>query len=196
MNDFEHPTASSFLLAGAKSMDPVAWSRLVDTFGGIVYRWCRISGVAQADSPDLVQDVFASVARGISGFEREKREGSFRSWLATITRNRVRDHFRKQAAHERAAGGTDAWRRLEQQAESVDETISGDQIENLLVKKVLHQVEAEFEPSTWAAFWKTAVEARTGAEVAEELGMTLAAVYKAKSRVLGRLRDRLGELME
>lgn len=192
----EHPTASSMLLAGAKTMDPVAWSRLVDTFGGIVYRWCRTSGVAQGDAADVVQDVFASVARGIGRFEREKTEGSFRSWLATITRNRVRDHLRKQVDRERAVGGTDAWKRLQEQAESVDAAISDDQIQNLIVRKVLDGARAEFEPATWTAFWKTAVEARPAADVAQELGMTLTAVYKAKSRVLSRLRAHLGEVPE
>ena len=66
------------------------------------------------------QEVFASVARGIVKFRRDKDQGSFRSWLATITRNRVRDYFRRHAAREVAAGGTDALRRLEQHAESLD----------------------------------------------------------------------------
>jgi RNA polymerase sigma-70 factor, ECF subfamily len=101
----EHPTVSSLLLDGAKQMDPVAWSRLVSTFGPVVYRWCRSSGIRDSDAPDVVQEVFASVARGIGTFERQKEQGSFRSWLATITRNRVRDHFRRQSQRETAAGG-------------------------------------------------------------------------------------------
>ncbi len=189
-----HPTASSTLLLGVQSMDPVAWTRLVDTFGGIVYRWCRSSGVVQADAADVVQEVFTSVARGIGRFEREKPEGSFRSWLATITRNRVRDYFRKQSDRERAIGGTDAWMRLQEKAESIDETISSDEIGDLVLRKLLDNVKAEFEETTWVAFWKTAVEAKSAADVACELQTTIAAVYKAKSRVLSRIRSRFEEL--
>lgn len=92
----EHPTLSSSLLDGVQQMNADSWSRLVTTFGPIVYGWCRASGIGESDSPDVVQNVFASVASGICSFQREKDKGSFRSWLATISRNKVRDYFRKR----------------------------------------------------------------------------------------------------
>ncbi|MDY0166995.1 MAG: hypothetical protein RBS80_10655 [Thermoguttaceae bacterium] len=57
-------------------------------------------------------------------------------------------------------------------------------------------VQAEFEASTWRAFWRVAVDGQRPADVAEELGMTLHAVYKAKSRVLRRVRQELADLEE
>jgi RNA polymerase sigma-70 factor, ECF subfamily len=190
----EHPTVSSLLLEGVQRMDPVAWSRLVDSFGEIVYRWCRVSGVSPTDAEDLVQEVFASVARGVGTFERQKAEGSFRSWLATITRNRVRDYFRRQAEREVAAGGTDAQARLEQQADQLESTICPEGMENALVKRLLDAVRVEFEPATWNAFWATAIDGRQASDVAEATGLSVASVYQAKSRVLRRLRQRLSEL--
>jgi RNA polymerase sigma-70 factor, ECF subfamily len=190
----EHPTVSSLLLDGAKQMDPVAWSRLVSTFGPVVYRWCRSSGIRESDAPDVVQEVFASVARGIGTFERQKEQGSFRSWLATITRNRVRDHFRRQAQRETAAGGTDALQRLEQHAESLDSTITPESASGAVARQVIESVRAEFEPSTWNAFWETTIEGHSAAEVAEATGLSTASIYQAKSRVLRRLRQRLSEM--
>ncbi len=192
----EHPTASSLLLGEVQRMDPAAWSRLVDTFGGIVYRWCRASGVSENDAADVVQEVFASVARGIGGFQRQKAQGSFRSWLATITRNRVRDHFRRQAAQQAPVGGTDAWQALEQHPDLLESTICADSAQHPVVRRVLERVQAEFEPATWQAFWLTTVENRAAAEVAQATGLGIASVYQAKSRVLRRLRQRLGELPE
>jgi RNA polymerase sigma-70 factor, ECF subfamily len=190
----EHPTVSSLLLGGAKQMDPAAWSRLVSTFGPIVYRWCRSSGIRESDAPDVVQEVFASVARGIGTFERQKEQGSFRSWLATITRNRVRDHFRQQAKSEVAAGGTEALQRLEQHAESLDSTITPESAAGAVARQVLESVRAEFEPSTWNAFWRTTIEGHSAAEVAAATGLSTASIYQAKSRVLRRLRHRLAEM--
>lgn len=189
----EHPTVSSLLLEGVQQMDPVAWSRLVDCFGGIVYRWCRLSGVPPTDAEDLVQDVFASIARGIGTFERRKVEGSFRSWLATITRNRVRDYYRRQGNREAAVGGTDAQVRLEQHADPLESTISAEGLQGALVSRLLDGVRAEFEPATWNAFWATAIDGRQPSDVAEESGLSVASVYQAKSRVLRRLRQRLSE---
>jgi RNA polymerase sigma-70 factor (ECF subfamily) len=57
-------------------------------------------------------------------------------------------------------------------------------------------IRADFEEHTWQAFWAVAVDGRPGTDVAAELGMTPGAVYVAKSRVLRRLREDLGELLE
>jgi RNA polymerase sigma-70 factor (ECF subfamily) len=58
------------------------------------------------------------------------------------------------------------------------------------------QVRDEVHETTWRAFWQTAVEGRAGKDVASDLGITIAAVYLAKSRVMARLRERLRELDE
>jgi RNA polymerase sigma-70 factor (ECF subfamily) len=82
-------------------------------FGPIVYRWARQAGLSGADSADVVQDVFIAVARNIPNFQRQKTTASFRSWLATITRNRVRDCFRKQQLAPGGFGGTEALRQFQ-----------------------------------------------------------------------------------
>lgn len=175
-------------------MEPEGWSRLVGTFGPIVYRWCRASGVRDAEAPDVVQDVFASVARGVGDFQRAKDHGSFRSWLATITRNKVRDHFRRRAKQQDAIGGTDAMLHLQQQAEVLDSTICPESVESPIVRRVLELVRAEFEESTWQAFWLTTIEGKSAAEASEVVGISVASVYQSKSRVLRRLRKNLAEL--
>ncbi|QDT01673.1 RNA polymerase sigma factor CnrH [Rubripirellula lacrimiformis] len=190
----EHPTLSSQWMMGVKQMQPDSWNRLASTFGPIVYQWCRTSGVSSSDAADVVQDVFASVARGIGNFERQKEQGSFRSWLATITRNRIRDHFRNQAKREAAIGGTDAWQRMEQQAESLESTVCPQSSEAALVHQVVAMVECEFEPKTWQAFLQTTIQQQPASQVAATLVMSVAAVYQAKSRVLRRIRTRLQEL--
>jgi RNA polymerase sigma-70 factor (ECF subfamily) len=53
-----------------------------------------------------------------------------------------------------------------------------------------------FEESTWQAFWQTAVEGSAGKDVALNLGMSLGAVYIAKSRVLGRIKEHIQLLID
>jgi RNA polymerase sigma-70 factor (ECF subfamily) len=53
------------------------------------------------------------------------------------------------------------------------------------------EVRGEFAPTTWHAFWQTAVEDRRPSDVAAELGLSVGAVYIARSRVLARLRHRI-----
>ena len=190
----EIPTLSSFLLCDVQKMRPEGWSRLVSTFGPIVYRWCRNSGVSGDDSADVVQDVFATVARKIGEFERRKEQGSFRSWLATITRSRIQDFFRRQAKAARAVGGTEAWARMQEQPELLESTIDGGNIQNQLLHSVTESVRNEFESTTWQAFLLTTVEEKQASLVAQELGISVASVYQAKSRVLRKLRERMSEI--
>ena len=190
----EHPTLSTNWLAGAQKMDADAWHRLVSVFGPIVYRWCRASSVPASDAPDVVQEVFATVARGISDFERQKSAGSFRSWLATITRSRTADYFRRAAKQQAAAGGTEAMLAMQRHAEAVDSTITHANLQSTISHQLLAQTKTEFEPSTWDAFWQTTIEGKSAGEVAQSTGLSRASVYQAKSRVLRNLRQRMVEL--
>ena len=58
------------------------------------------------------------------------------------------------------------------------------------------QVRLAFEDATWQAFWQTAVEGKPAKEVAARLGMTVGAVYIAKSRVLGRIKEQVAQLLD
>jgi RNA polymerase sigma-70 factor (ECF subfamily) len=56
------------------------------------------------------------------------------------------------------------------------------------------QVRDTFAPTTWQAFWQTAVEGKSAAEVGAELGMSVGAVYVARSRVLARLAEQIRQM--
>jgi RNA polymerase sigma-70 factor (ECF subfamily) len=186
------------LLERLRARQAGAWERLASLYGQTVYGWCRRAGVSEADAPDVSQEVFAAVARYLADFRRERPGDSFRGWLWTITRNKVRDHWRRRADEARAAGGTTAQEALQQVPEDVPpdsedatEAESGD-----LYRRALELIRSEFEERTWRAFLMVTVEARLPADVAAELGTTPGAVYIAKSRVLKRLREEFGDLLE
>ena len=56
-------------------------------------------------------------------------------------------------------------------------------------------IEPEFKPATWQAFRRVALEAAEPEAVAAELGLTVNAVFIAKSRVLRRLRTEIDGLI-
>jgi RNA polymerase sigma-70 factor (ECF subfamily) len=149
--------------------------------------------VAPEDAADIVQEVFTAVARSADTFQRRNPSDSFRAWLATIARNKIRDHFRRQRDAPAAKGGTAVQQQLQQLPEP-DEPEEASQVESLLSHRALELVRVEFEERTWQAFWRTGVDGEFPADVAEDLGMSVFAVYQAKSRVLRRLRRELAEL--
>jgi len=186
-------TATS-LLERVKARDPEAWRRLVDLYGPLVYEWCRQYGVRAHDAADLGQEVFTAVAANVVRFRRDRPGDSFRAWLWTITRNKIRDHFRRLQGTARARGGTDALEQLVRVPDSPPESsISGGRPGKAseLEHRAVQLVRPAVEERTWQAFWALTVEARPAADVAEELGMTVPAVYKAKYRVIRQIRREL-----
>lgn len=197
----ELPSLSTSLLVRIQQMRPDAWARLVDVFSPIVYRWARKAGLNGADSADVVQDVFIAVARNIGKFERQKQSASFRSWLATITRNRVKDCFKKRQHHPGGQGGTEALDQFHNvpdqysmSDQELENSISLAALDRRLPIRMLEIVRSECDPKTWQAFWLTTVENVSAADVAERLEMPVGNVYQAKSRILARLRRRMEEL--
>jgi RNA polymerase sigma-70 factor (ECF subfamily) len=192
---------SSTLLVRLRDHDPDAWRRLTHVFGPLVYGWCRGAGLAAPDAADVTQDIFRSVAAGLPRFRRDRPGDSFRGWLATISQNRIRDHFRRTKREAPAHGGTDFLQQMhnvpdQEIASHLDGSAATDPESRGIVRRALELVRAEFEPTTWTAFWRTTVDGAVPADAAAELGVSVNAVYKAKSRVLRRLRDELDGLLD
>jgi RNA polymerase sigma-70 factor, ECF subfamily len=189
------------LLQRARSKDQEAWQRLVQLYAPLGYSWCNRGGVRAEDADDLVQEVFqAAAAAGLDSFRRDRPGDTFRGWLRGITRNLVALYHRRQGRQPRAPGGTDALRRLQEipaDAPAMPDDADDPPAElRGLYHRALELVRGEFEKRTWRMFWLTVVEGRSPVDIAAELGVTPAAVRKAKSRVLHRLKQEVGDLIQ
>jgi RNA polymerase sigma-70 factor (ECF subfamily) len=184
------------LLERARGNDPEAWRRLVELYRPLVLFWCGRCGLRAEDAEDVVQEVFAAAAAGLGRFHRDRPGDTFRGWLRGIARNQALLHFRKNHGRPLAEGGAEAQARLE----GVVDPLVPDEEEaaevGQLYRRALDQVRAEFEESTWQAFWLTVIEGRSPAALAAELGMTAANIRQAKSRVLRRLKREVGDVLE
>ena len=196
------PQASSAtsrsLLARVQADEAQAWERLVNLYAPLVFHWCRSRGLQDQDVADVVQEVFRAVVAHVGAFRKERAADTFRGWLRRITQNKLRDHFRRRSREATGAGGSSAQQRLAQlpEREPADDLAPDDEGERILFGRALDLIREEFAEQTWAAFWRTAVEGRSARDVASDLGMTPGAVRVAKCRVLHRLREELGDLME
>jgi RNA polymerase sigma-70 factor, ECF subfamily len=187
-------STSLTLLERVRGRDGDAWERLLHLYGPLVARWCGLKGVRGQDADDVQQEVFQAVATGLDGFRRDRPGDTFRGWLRVITRNKLLDHFRRREKQPEAQGGTTANRQMQEVA---DQEIPDDTEEDLgaLYHRALELVRGEFEARTWEAFWRVAVGGQAPDVIAADLGVTPAAVRKAKSRVLHRLRQEIGDLI-
>ena len=182
------------LIQRAVQNEPYAWEQFVDLYAPLVHTWICQRRIESNTAADIVQEVFSSVHRSLSRFSQNG--GTFRGWLWTITRNKILDHVRRESKHPHATGGSTAnfaIGNLADECELPESEPTSKREHTELVHRAVFQVQGEFEPRTWQAFWRTTVDGFRTYVVAEELKMKPATVRQSKSRVLRRLRRQLGE---
>ncbi len=186
------------LLERIRLADDVAWAHFSKLYGPLILYWCRKCDLKDEDAADIAQDVMLTISQKISSFRREKPGDTFRGWMWTITRSKVLNLYRATRSLPVSVGNDQLNAMHAAPTESIisESSAPPDYPASELYRRAIELIENEFEASTMRAFWLTAVEERAPAEVAHQLQMTVAAVYKAKSRVLKRLRDELDGFLE
>jgi RNA polymerase sigma-70 factor, ECF subfamily len=187
-------STSTSLLQRALAHEPDAWARLVTLYSPLVRHWCRQAAIAHQDVPDISQEVFAALSSSLGSFRADRPGPTFRAWMRGVARIKLLEHIRHRG--EPAIGGTSARNRIEQVAAPLDDVELSESPDDLasLCQRALGLVKHEFEERTWRAFWRVTVEGHSTADVAVEMGITSSAIRQAKSRVLRRLKEELGEL--
>ena len=183
----------------ARLRDPAdagAWGEFVAIYEPLVYRLARRQGLQDADAHDLCQEVFRTVARAIERYDLDPTRGRFRGWLSRIARNLLINFLTRRPYRLRGSGSTSVQELLEAQpADDPSATaVFEAEYRRQLFRWAADAVRGEFAPSTWRAFWITAIDGRAPADAAAELGLSVGAVYIARSRVLARLKARIETL--
>jgi RNA polymerase sigma-70 factor (ECF subfamily) len=160
---------------------------LVRLYTPLLFHWSRRLGLQDQDAADLVQDVLIVLVRKLPDFQYQPGR-SFRGWMRTVLMNKWRDRPKV-----RSAASFDSEIHSQDSADS--DALEEREYRLYVVGRALRLMVTEFEPATWQACWETIMSGRPAAEVADELGLTVNAVYLAKSRVLGRLRQDLEGLL-
>jgi RNA polymerase sigma-70 factor (ECF subfamily) len=188
-------TRPSLLVRLRDARDEESWRTFVDTYGPLLYRWCRRRGLQDADAADVSQETLAEVARCIRTFAYQPERGRFRDRLATVTRRRL-IRFHEQRGRGVAAAGGEADQALAQcSAEPADAEWTAAFHAHVL-RVALDRVRPHFAQDTWRAFELTWLDGRPSIEVADRLGVPIDAVYLARCRVLKRLEEEVLLLAE
>lgn len=182
-------TPASLLQRLREPQSQQAWTRFVQLYTPLLYHWARRLDLHEPDAADLVQDVLVLLVRKLPEFTYDHNK-SFRAWLRTVMRNCWRNHCRRIELPREAHPPN-----LDDVAASAEDVLSETEYRQWIVGRALELMQAEFQATTWKACWECVVGGRAAAEVAAELGMSVGAVYVAKSRVLSRLRQELMDLL-
>jgi serine/threonine-protein kinase len=174
------------------------WQRLVDLYTPLMRHWLRRANLQPSDIDDVVQDVLGVVVRKVSGFQHSGRPGSFRAWLRAITVNRLRDYWRARQGLAATSGHGGFGEMLDELADphSGLSRVWNQEHDQFVLKRLMELIEPEFKPATWQAFRRHVLDGQPADVVAQELRVTPNVVFIAKSRVIQRLREEAGELLD
>jgi RNA polymerase sigma-70 factor (ECF subfamily) len=184
--DIPSTHASLFVPLQQGEQSPAAWAAFHARYHDVILTWCRRRELSSACAEDLTQEIWLKLLRDIHTYNPEK--GRLRSWLKTVVNNTLTDYWRRQQAKpERGGVGGSAF--LERLAGLADpeaaEELSGaiERQTNSSAADILARVQARLHQTTWQAFYQTLIEQRPAKEVAQELGLSVSAVYKHTYRV-------------
>ena len=188
-------SVSSSVLERAKLGDQDAFRVITQLYAGLVYHWIRKSGLSPENAQDTSQEVFISVNRNLKEFQRTKAGQSFRAWIRVITRRKIADHFRKNTGVEKPIGGDNNPIDFATDKEN-EEHEENNQNKAIVYKKALQFIKGEFADKDCRAFLMLVVDEIPAKDAAQRLGISVNSVYIAKSRILKRLLDVFGDLID
>jgi RNA polymerase sigma-70 factor (ECF subfamily) len=186
----ESPTTRLSLLVRLRDADDSqAWADFVNLYAPLVYGMARRHGLQDADAADLTQDVMRALVNAVPQFRYDPTRGRFRGWLFTVARNQLRKFLQARRRQPVGTGDPEADLLLRQQPAPEEVAAWEQEYQARLFELASERVRESFRPATWEAFWRSTVGGEDASAVGASLGMSVGAVYIARTRVLARIRE-------
>lgn len=185
-------TRSSVLKAVADTENTAAWNRLFDLYAGFVFSMARYKGLEPEDADDIVQVVFADLARNLPTFKYDREKGRFRSYLTGLVNWRVMD--RLKASKRDAELKANFWKEVK--AAGGDDDFSEREWQSAAMKEALRRMKPSVSPEHYAAFVASAVEGQDTDVVTKLYGISRDSLYQIRKRLTVKLHDKLAEVLD
>ena len=89
-------TRSSLIQRLKATINGESWEEFFHTYWELIYNVARRAGLSEADAQDIVQETILKIHKSLDRFEYNRKRGTFKGWLRTVTRSRLNDFFKKQ----------------------------------------------------------------------------------------------------
>jgi len=186
-------TRMTFLMRLRDRSDSLSWEQFNERYGELLYRYARKRGASHSDAEDVVQEVVMNLFKAMDGFEYDVRKGRFRGYLRTAVVHAMGRRAQKDAKQAKPLD-PQVFDFISAEKDSSADARWEQEWRLHRLRWALRKVASEFEPITLQAFELHALRGVTVEEAAQQLGMSKASVYQAKSRVLRRVKEQLDTL--
>ncbi len=184
------PPTSLTLIGQVTRGDAAAWDRFIELYHGVIERWLQWMHVPFAERDDVRQDVYVTLSKNIPVLQNDQDGCAFRRWLWTVTRSKANDYFRRRKADGQLTMHLEGFEPADMMERSDPPTDhQSDRV--IICRAAVERVRRSVDEITWQAFWLSFVEDKKPIEVAQQLDVKHWNVYKARTRVLSRLRKEL-----
>lgn len=201
------PTRASLLQRLKDLDDQSSWDEFYDLYHDLIFSVARRAGLSEVEAGEVVQNTLISVARKIPGFTYEPGKDSFKGWLLTVTRWRIRDQLAKRseqpgrepmaspAQHEQETR-TATIERVADPGGSDLEAIWEQEWETQLLQTALARIKRQVHPQHYQIYHLHVILGQPAREVARALGVNIAQIYLAKHRVGSLLKQEVRRLRQ
>lgn len=177
-------TRSSVLKAVADTANEAAWARFFDLYAGLVFSIARSKGLKDEDADDVVQVVFADLARTMPTFTYDRAKGKFRSYLISLVHWRIKDKLRLvQRDKELMEGYLDEVSNLP----PADKEFAEREWQSAALEEALRRIKPEVRPEHYAAFVASAVEGQDTETVLRLYNLSRDNLYQIRKRLTAKL---------
>lgn len=177
--------------------DQASWDEFYRLYRNFVYGLARRGGLTHVEAEEVAQEVFVRVAETIKDFESDPARGTFRGWLAQLTRWRIADKFRtrpRDAAGQpsrRSQELTDATRTIERIPDDKTgtlDTASETEWQKHVLDAALGRLARRVPAKHFQVFDLYSRQGWPVMRVASELGLNPASVYLISHRLTKQLK--------
>lgn len=180
--------------------DDEAWQEFMAFYWDLIAGWARQFGCSATLTDDVFQETMVSLLRDLERYQEDR--GPFRCFLKTIVQRRAFDAFRREQKHAaRAAGGglpAAPWAPVEDQPPPTGRQ-AGDELDAVWLRSVLGEAlrhtYAQLPAVTYKSFCRQVFDGQPPAQVAVELGLPVATIYRHKQQVLKRLQEEFATVL-
>ena len=169
-----------------------AWYEFVYYYRGYIYGVARKSGASHHDAEEVSQLVLTKVSNIIKDFEYCPEKGRFRNYLAKITVNAVRNHFREQRQDISLSDIPEGISENFSEESAIDK-LAEDEWRKHLSAVAWRNVSVFFDEKVRKT-WEMLCEGRSVEYIASALQLAEKSIYVYKKRVLEKLKPEFKRL--
>jgi RNA polymerase sigma factor (sigma-70 family) len=195
------PTRATLIQRLKNWQDHASWQDFFDTYWRLIFTVAIQAGLTEVEAQDVVQETMFSVARHMPSFKYNQAQGSFKTWLLTMTRWRIMDQIRRRESlaacrpfFEETATGT---RTVDKVADPSTENLDAlwdAQWEETLLEAAITNVKRSVDPQKYQVFDLYVKKEWAADKVAEAFGITVSQVYLAKHRISEMIKEEVNRL--